>query len=103
MNTFTHLFNSLLRRTRLSPNIDPARDWLFLIISSTIILSGIVVWNAWAFDTVANGGTIGSVATSTAPAFDQASLGTIHAIFAERALEEEKYMTGVYQYADPSQ
>lgn len=100
---FSHLLDAFFRRARSFSGIDPARDWLFLLIGSTLVLSGIIVWNAWAFDTVASGGTIGSSATSTAPIFDQASLETIHVIFAERAAEEEKYMSGVYRYADPSQ
>lgn len=99
----SRLLDIISRRTRLFSDSDPARDWIFLLISSTIVLSGIVVWNAWAFDTVAGGGTIGSSATSAVPLFDQSSLETIHIIFAERAAEEEKYATGVYQYADPSQ
>lgn len=99
----TRFLDAISRRTRLFSDSDPTRDWLFLLISSTIVLSGIVVWNAWAFDTVAGGGTIGSSATNAIPLFDQSSLETIHIIFAERAAEGEKYADGVYQYADPSQ
>lgn len=98
-----NLFEAFSQRIRALSSVDPERDWLFLLISSTIVLSGIVVWNAWAFDTVASGGTIGSSATTVVPIFDQSSLETIHTIFAERAAEEEKYMSGVYRYADPSQ
>ena len=81
----------------------PMRDWLTLLICGTIALAGIIVWNAWAFDTVANGGTIGSSATSTPAVFDKSSLDAIHNVFVNRAAEEAKYRTGVYRYADPSQ
>ena len=93
---------SFLSRIRASSHLDPERDWLVSLIVSAIALTGIVVWNAWAFDTVANGGVIGSPATSTAPIFSQSSLDTIHAIFDDRAIEEQKYVTGEYRYTDPS-
>lgn len=88
--------------SKTSSPFDPERDWLMLLIVSAIALSCIVVWNVWAFDTVANGGAIGSVSTSTKPAFDQASLEAVHVIFANRAAEKEKYTTGAYRYIDPS-
>ena len=70
---------------------------------SVMMLVGIVVWNVWAFDTVANGGIIGSLATSTAPVFNQSSLDVIHTIFYNRAAEEDKYASGIYSFTDPSQ
>ncbi len=103
MNNLLNVFKALLRHVRIFSHNDPSRDWLFLLISSIMVLLSIVVWNVWAFDTVASGGTIGTTPTSIAPIFDQSSLETIHTIFAERAAEEEKYTSGVYQYADPSQ
>ena len=103
MNNSSSFISAFLRHVRLFSNNDPSRDWLFLLISSIIILLSIVVWNVWAFDTVANGGTIGTASTSITPIFDQASLETIHTIFAERAAEEGKYASGVYRYTDPSQ
>jgi hypothetical protein len=81
----------------------PARDWLVLIIFSILALVGIVVWNVWAFDTVANGGVIGAPVTGTPTVFNQTSLDTIHTIFVNRAAEEEKYEKGVYRFPDPSQ
>ncbi|MHB0865578.1 MAG: hypothetical protein ACYC1Y_01605 [Minisyncoccota bacterium] len=102
MKTLNSL-SSFIKRTRLSSRIDPERDWLILITATLILLAGIVVWNAWAFDTVANGGSIGRPATSTPPVFNQASLDGIHAIFSARAAEEAKYASGEYQYVDPSQ
>jgi hypothetical protein len=93
---------SYLKRIRLLTSLDPERDWIILLITSIIVLTGIVVWNAWTFDTVVNGGAIGSAATSTPPLFDQISLETIHTIFDERASEEKKYVSGAYRYVDPS-
>lgn len=94
---------SLSRRLRGGMHQDPVRDWLVLITFSTIALIGIIVWNAWAFDTVASGGVIGPSVKGTAPVFDSSSLEDIHIIFENRAAEESKYVTGVYRYADPSQ
>ncbi|MFZ2167911.1 MAG: hypothetical protein WAV50_03535 [Minisyncoccia bacterium] len=98
----TTSLTSFLNRLRVSSHLDPERDWLVLLIVGALALTGIVVWNAWAFDTVANGGTIGSPATSTAPIFSQSSLEAIHTVFDNRAVEEQKYVTGDYRYADPS-
>ena len=94
--------NTFLQRLRTLLLPDPARDWLLLIICAAITLACIIVWNAFAFDTVANGGTIGAPATSTPPIFSQASLDTVHTIFTDRAIEEGKYTKGIYRFADPS-
>ena len=83
--------------------LNPVRDWLTISTVSLIALASIVVWNVWAFGTVAQGGTIGSVATSSTSTLNQFSLDQINNIFSSRAAEENKYMSGVYIYADPSQ
>lgn len=100
MPTFSNFLLKLSGR-RIRP--DPARDWLALLTLSAIALAGIIVWNAWAFDTVANGGAIGASTTTASSVFNSASLNTIHVIFTNRAAEEAKYQTGVYNYTDPSQ
>ena len=82
---------------------DPVRDWLAMITFSAVALAGIVVWNVWAFDTVASGGVIGAPAPATTPMFNNSSLDAIHSIFATRVAEEAKYLSGVYRYVDPSQ
>lgn len=102
MNIFDTVI-SPLRRLRPGGLQDPARDWLVLLISSVIVLAGIIVWNVWAFDTVASGGAIGSAEPKATPLFSRATLEEIRTIFADRAAEEAKYVTGVYRYADPSQ
>lgn len=102
MNIFDTVI-SPLRRLRPGGLQDPARDWFVLLISSVIVLAGIIVWNVWAFDTVASGGAIGSAEPKAAPLFSRATLEDIRTIFADRAAEEAKYVTGVYRYADPSQ
>lgn len=99
MNNSIHSITKYLRYGA----INPVRDWLVLITLSTIALGGIIIWNAWAFGTVAGGGIIGSAATSSPQFFNNASLDAIHTIFDNRAAEEEKYMTGTYRFADPSQ
>lgn len=100
---FSALLSRYLERFRYGSRIDPSRDWLILLALAGIIFAAILAWNAWAFDTVAQGGVIGSPATSTPPIFDQSSLDAIHAVFKDRAAEDLKYVTGVYRYADPSQ
>lgn len=92
-----------MKRLRGSARLNPVRDWLLLCTLSIIVLASIIVWNAWAFDTVANGGVIGSVATTSPSTFSRSSLDTIHTVFTNRAAEEAKYRTGVYHYTDPSQ
>ena len=94
---------SFLKRLRFGSNPSPVRDWLIMLTFSILVLAGIVVWNIWTFDTVANGGAIGSPAITTPSLFSRSSIEAIHTVFANRAVEESKYQTGIYQYADPSQ
>ena len=100
MSTIT---TSFFKRLRSLAPLDPERDWIVMFLVSIIALSGIIVWNAWAFDTVANGGTIGTPVATTTPVFNQSSLETIRTIFDSRAAEEAKYASKLYQYVDPSQ
>jgi hypothetical protein len=94
---------SFLKYFRYGEHLNPARDWVIIITFSAIALAGIIVWNVWAFSTVAQGGVIGSVATSSSPGFSHSSLDAINTVFENRAKEEEKYETGAYRFADPSQ
>lgn len=94
---------SFIKRLRSNASVDPVRDWLVLLTVATIALAGIIVWNVWAFDTVAAGGTIGSPAPEAPAVLNNSSLDTIRTIFENRAAEEAKYRTGTYRYADPSQ
>ena len=103
MTTLRPILASLLARLRLFSRLDPARDWIVLLIISMMALVCIVVWNVWAFDTVSRGGTLGTPATSTPLLFDRSSLDAVHAIFVNRAAEEEKYISGGYSFTDPSQ
>ncbi len=98
-----HSTGSFMKRVRDDTHLDPVRDWLIVCILSVTILAGIIAWNAWAFNTVAGGGVIGTPVADTLPVFDRSSLGIIHTIFNSRAEEETKYRTGTYRYADPSQ
>lgn len=95
--------SSLVKRLRAVAHPDASRDWLILVALSLIVLACIVVWNVWAFDTVAKGGSIGAAAPKGLTPFNHESLGTINRIFESREEEEAKYRTGVYGYPDPSQ
>jgi len=101
-----HIFDTIgifFRRLRSGASLDPVRDWLMMLTLAAIALIGIIVWNVWAFDTVASGGTIGVPPAATTVTFSPASLDAIRALFANRAAEEAKYETGAYKFADPSQ
>jgi len=102
MNIFTTILASL-RHARARAHQDSVRDWLILVTFSTIMLIGIIVWNIWAFDTVASGGVIGSAVPKASPIFDPATLDAVRTVFKDRAAEESKYLTGGYRYTDPSQ
>ena len=95
MNIITHL--------RSGVRLDPERDWLVLVMGSLVALSGIVVWNTWAFDTMANAGVMDIAATSTPPVLRKASLDAVRTVCVARAAEESKYVSGEYRYVDPSQ
>lgn len=103
MTNLPHLIGVYFKRMRSTASFDPIRDWFILLTVSTLALIGIIIWNIWAFDTVAAGGTIGTPATKTPAIFNNSSLDTIRSIFDKRAAEEEKYVTGAYRFADPSQ
>jgi hypothetical protein len=96
-------FFSAFKRLRSGVAMDPVRDWLVLLTLGGLVLASIIVWNVWAFDTVARGGAIGGPPPKATPIFDSASLETIRSIFETRAQEEAKYLTGAYRFADPSQ
>lgn len=83
-------------------SIDPTRDWLLILTFAIVVLAGVVVWNIWAFDTVASGGNIGSSAPEASPILNSGLLNTVRTTFETRAEEEAKYVTGVYRYSDPS-
>ena len=92
-----------LKHLRHNARFEPSRDWLVLLTLSTFFLIGIIVWNIWAFNIVANGGVIGKAPSEAVPVFSTSSLNSIESVFTNRADEEAKYVTGVYRYADPSQ
>ena len=93
-----------LKRFRADTPQDPVHDWLVLLILSMILFIGIIVWNVWAFDTVANGGVIGADITTSSPqVLKHLQLETIKDTFEQRAIEEAKYQDGTYRYVDPSQ
>lgn len=100
---FPRIAKNLTRRFSYGGHIDAARDWMTLLSLALIIFAAIIAWNAWAFNTVAEGGIIGKAATSTPPVFSQTSLDAIHTVFSNRSAEELKYQTGAYGFADPSQ
>lgn len=98
-----HFTTGFWRRLKSGAADDPVRDWLVLITVGGVLLIGSIVWNIWAFDTVANGGVIGGANTGPAAPFDRSSLDTVRSVFQNRSTEAAKYQTGVYRYADPSQ
>ena len=102
MNAFFYRALSILKRLRSRADIDPVRDWLAMLLFSAIALASIIVWNVWAFETVARGGVIGAPAPAASPIFDRAALDAARAVFSSRTDEKARYETGAYRYADPS-
>ena len=98
----SNVTNYVLKHLRYGA-LNPIRDWLVLVTVSILALAGIIVWNVWAFGTVAQGGIIGSPEKTSTPAFSRSSLDQINSIFSSRAAEEEKYVNGTYDFTDPSQ
>ena len=94
---------SFIKRTGDKTPPDPARTWLAIVTIAAVAFIVIVVWNVWAFDTAAHGGVIGTPLPETPAVFNRSSLDTIRTVFAARAEEEAKYVTGTYRYTDPSQ
>lgn len=94
---------SLKKHLGYGARLDPARDWIILLVLSGVALVGIVAWNVWAFHTVAQGGALGTVKFEPPPVVSQSSLDTIRTILDARAVEEKKYKTGTYLFTSPSQ
>ena len=101
--SIANLRTSFLKRLRVGTHQDPARDWIVSLIFSSIVLTGIIIWNAWVFDAVSRGVVIGSVATSSPQVLKNSSMSVINGLFEKRAAEEVKYETGAYRFVDPSQ
>ena len=101
--TLFHPTGSFIKRVGDQTTPDPARTWLAIVTLATIAFIVIVVWNVWAFDTAARGGVIGTPLSETPEVFSRSSLDTIRSVFASRAEEEARYVTGTYRYTDPSQ
>ncbi len=99
----SHVMRAIAERFSYGPRLRPDRDWLTLLTLAALAFIVMLVWNLWAFSTVAGGGTFGGAAPAVPQVFSQQSLDTIHTIFSERNAEELKYATGVYRFADPSQ
>lgn len=102
MNIFNTAVSSV-KRFRSNAFRDPERDWVGMLVIAVTAFVGIVVWNIWTFETVANGGVIGTATTSPAALLNHSSLDAVDAVFSNRSDEEAKYRTGVYRYTDPSQ
>jgi hypothetical protein len=100
MNIFNS-FKAFLKRQNAQQN--PGRDWRMLLEIFGLLLIVIVLLNAWAFSNVASGNVGAAPSSGPPPVFSQSSLDAITAVFTNRAAEESKYETGVYQYTDPSQ
>ncbi|HUY62581.1 MAG TPA: hypothetical protein VMV50_02220 [Candidatus Paceibacterota bacterium] len=96
-------FTSVLQRFSYGKRINAVRDWLVLLTLAGIVLAGIVLWNVWAFNAVASGRTIGAAPAGAPAVFNASTLTTIKSVFAARAAEDDKYTTGAYTFADPSQ
>ncbi len=92
----------LQRGFHYGERIHPVRDWLALLTVFFIVLAVSAVWNAWLFDQVASGGTLGAAATSTPEVFSKASLQNVEQIFADRALLDAKYTASSTTFTDPS-
>lgn len=99
----SNFFTSLRTRTRTGVHKDPSRNWLTLLTLALFAFVCIVVWNIWAFDTVARGGVIGTNVGNSTTVFNRSSINEVRAIFEKRSAEEARYVTGVYRFADPSQ
>lgn len=101
--TMTFSKDTIAKSIKAFSHADPERDWFVLITIATLVLAILTLWNVWAFNTVASGGVISTSPKTVAPLVDRAALDTVHGIFRDRAIEEGKYVTGTYQYRDPSQ
>ena len=102
MNIFNTVVSSI-KRFRLNAFRDPEHDWMGMLAIAVTAFVSIVVWNIWTFQTVANGGVIGTATSSPMTSFSRSSLDAVDVIFSNRSAEEAKYRTGVYRYSDPSQ
>ena len=90
------------RKKQRSVLFNPARGWEFLVYSTSIVLISTVVWCASIFQTAVHEGIVGGGVPERAPLVQKTSLNEIQRIFENRSKEEKKYISGEYQFVDPS-
>ncbi|MDB5237094.1 MAG: hypothetical protein JWL88_196 [Parcubacteria group bacterium] len=83
---------------RYGEKLDPARDWLMLILAASVLFAASIGWNLWLFIRVTNGDAIGN-ATAT-KALNPTSITSVNALFQQRADIETQYKNA--HFADPA-
>jgi hypothetical protein len=98
-------FESVKKRFTGLGEPHPTRDWLVLLGCAALVLVGMVVWSVWTFQRVVDGEVIDARAVAPMTQDDRVPslLDRVRALYELRAAEAQKYGTGVYPYADPSQ
>jgi hypothetical protein len=82
--------------------VNPERDWTTLLSVTLLALLGVVALGVSSFDTVSSEPLSAPAPSSTNASFNASSLDAIRAVFAARAAEEDKYVSGAYTFSDPS-
>ncbi len=91
--------------TRGSHAPRPERDWQLLLSIGGVALIIIFAWQWWVFERVVHGEFRDSGVEGTMQEGGRADTpeDQLQTFYEARALEEQKYTTGVYRLADPSQ
>ncbi|MBU6321072.1 MAG: hypothetical protein KGI78_03890 [Patescibacteria group bacterium] len=101
MNDLRTQFSAVARRVSgFTPR--PERDWRVILSLGALLFAAILAWHLYLF-TATLGSDRASSAGEVAPVATPSALETLPAFLAARTAEEEKYVTGSYQFADPSQ
>jgi hypothetical protein len=100
MTSLTDIEQRTLHLVEYGKQLNPARDWLVLLIISGVLLIASAVVNIFIFVGVRNGPGEATL-TSGAPTIDANTVSSIEAVFKKRASEQGNY-EHVYEFVDPS-
>ncbi len=93
---------NIVRKIKYGNRLRPSRDWLILIAGAALALISIVTWTTFNFLRVVDGPSVVDTAQNKSVIVDNVAMQEVRQIFDTRAMEQAKYESGEYTFADPS-
>ncbi len=93
---------SFIHKIKYGDRLRPARDWLVLVGVASIALTIIVVWTTFNFLRIIEGPSVMNIWQNKGSIVNNVAMQEVRQIFDTRAMEQAKYESGEYTFADPS-